>query len=96
LKPKIVSVQQNIYAKYIKCLFGDLLANTGERVGHLKLKPNFSYLVIGSFLMVLLLVLQVQLFSKLNIPTMIAIGFFNTFFVFLLFLLGSKTILNGK
>ena len=61
------------------------MTNTDERVGHLKLRPNFFHLVIGSVLMVLILVLEVQLFSQLKIPAMVAIGFFNTFFVFLLF-----------
>ena len=61
------------------------MANVNERVDSLKLRPNFFHLTVGSVLMVFLLVLQVQLISQLKIPTIVAIVFFNIFFVFLLF-----------
>ena len=61
------------------------MTNANERVGHLKLRPNFYHLIIGSILMVFLLIGQVQLISQLKMPSIVAIVFFNTFFVFLLF-----------
>ena len=61
------------------------MTNANERVGHLKLSPNFYHLIIGSILMVFLLIGQVQLISQLKMSAIVAIVFFNIFFVFLLF-----------
>jgi hypothetical protein len=56
-----------------------------ERPGHLKMRPNFSHMAVGSVLVVAIIVLQIQLISKLDPSALVAIAFFNLLFVFLLF-----------
>jgi hypothetical protein len=60
------------------------VAGNDERPDHLKIRPNFSHMAFGSVLVATIIVLQVQLI-KLDAPALVAIGFFNFLFVFLLF-----------
>jgi len=62
-----------------------LLTGDGERVGHLKMRPNFFHMAVGSVLVTAIIVLHVQLIRKLDLPALVAIIFFNLLFVFLLF-----------
>ena len=64
---------------------GILVASTAERVGHLRMRPNFVHMAVGSILVTAITVLQFQLISNLDLPALIPIGFFNLLFVFLLF-----------
>jgi len=61
------------------------LTGDGERVGHLKMRPNFFHMAVGSVLVTAIIVLHVQLIRKLDLPALVAIIFFNLLFVFLLF-----------
>ena len=56
-----------------------------ERLGHLKMRPNFFHMAVGSVLVTAIIVLHVQLIRKLDLPALVAIIFFNLLFVFLLF-----------
>ena len=56
-----------------------------ERLGHLKMRPNFVHMAVGSVLVTAIIVLHVQLIRKLDLPALVAIIFFNLLFVFLLF-----------
>ena len=62
-----------------------LLTGDGERFGHLKMRPNFVHMAVGSVLVTAIIVLHVQLIRKLDLPALVAIIFFNLLFVFLLF-----------
>lgn len=61
------------------------MEKTVERVGYLKLKPNFLHLFIGLVLMIFALILQFLWIGRLDNPTMVALVTFNLLFVFLLF-----------
>jgi hypothetical protein len=61
------------------------VAGNEERLGHLKMRPNFFHMAIGSVLVTAIIVLHVQLIRKLDLPALVAIIFFNLLFVFLLF-----------
>ncbi len=61
------------------------MTGDGERVGHLKMRPNFFHMAVGSVLVTAIIVLHVQLIRKLDLPALVAIIFFNLLFVFLLF-----------
>ena len=61
------------------------MASRGERLGHVKLRPNFFHMAVGSVLVTAIIVLHVQLIRKLDLPSLVAIIFFNLLFVFLLF-----------
>jgi len=61
------------------------LTGDGERFGHLKMRPNFVHMAVGSVLVTAIIVLHVQLIRKLDLPALVAIIFFNLLFVFLLF-----------
>ena len=61
------------------------MANSVERFGHLKMRPNFLHMVIGSFLAAAILLLHFQLFHMLDVSALVAVSFFNLLFVFLLF-----------
>jgi hypothetical protein len=56
-----------------------------ERFGHLKMRPNFFHMAVGSVLVTAIIVLHVKLIRKLDLPALVAISFFNLLFVFLLF-----------
>ena len=62
-----------------------LLTGNRERLGHLKMRPNFFHMAVGSVLVTAIIVLHVQLIRKLDLPALVAIIFFNLLFVFLLF-----------
>jgi hypothetical protein len=70
--------------KPLKCARGTLVASNEERLGHLKMRPNFFHMAVGLVLVAAIIFLQVQLI-KFDPPALIAIGFFNLLFVFLLF-----------
>ena len=61
------------------------MTGDGERLGHLKMRPNFVHMAVGSVLVTAIIVLHVQLMRKLDLPALVAIIFFNLLFVFLLF-----------
>ena len=61
------------------------MTGDGERFGHLKMRPNFVHMAVGSVLVTAIIVLHVQLIRKLDLPALVAIIFFNLLFVFLLF-----------
>ena len=61
------------------------MTGDGERFGHLKMRPNFFHMAVGSVLVTAIIVLHVQLIRKLDLPALVAIIFFNLLFVFLLF-----------
>ena len=61
------------------------MTGDGERLGHLKMRPNFVHMAVGSVLVTAIIVLYVQLIRKLDLPALVAIIFFNLLFVFLLF-----------
>jgi hypothetical protein len=61
------------------------VAGNEKRLGHLKMRPNFFHMAIGSFLVIAIIILHVQFIRKLDLLALVAIGFFNLLFVFLLF-----------
>ena len=61
------------------------MTGDGERFDHLKMRPNFVHMAVGSVLVTAIIVLHVQLIRKLDLPALVAIIFFNLLFVFLLF-----------
>jgi hypothetical protein len=79
------SVQQNIYAKTAEIRTGVLVANTVERVGHLKMRPKFFHMAVGSFFAAAILLAHFRLFRLLDVSALVAVSFFNLLFVFLLF-----------
>ena len=62
-----------------------LVKGDEERFGHLKMRPNFVHMAVGSVLVTAIIVLHVQLIRKLDLPSLVTIIFFNLLFVFLLF-----------
>ena len=62
---------------------GGLVESKQDRLGYLR--PNFFHMAVGSLLVTAITVLHFQLFHKLDVPALAAIGFFNLLFVFLLF-----------
>jgi hypothetical protein len=64
---------------------GGLVTSKEERVSHLRMRPNFFHMAVGSVLVTAIILLHLQLFPKLDLPPLVAIGFFNLLFVFLLF-----------
>jgi hypothetical protein len=71
--------------KLLKFAQGVLVANSVERFGHLKIRPNFLHMVIGSFFAAAILLIHFHLFHILDISALVAVSFFNLLFVFLLF-----------
>ena len=61
------------------------MTSNDARLGHLKMRPNFLHMAVGSVLVTAIIVLHVQLIRKLDLPALAAISFFNLLFVFLLF-----------
>ena len=66
------------------------MASSVERFGHLKMRPNFLHMVIGSFFAASILLMHFQLFRILDNSALVAVTFFNILFVFLLFPLNGK------
>lgn len=64
---------------------GTLVAGDEKGFGHLKMRPNFFHMAVGSILVAAIIVLHVQLIRRLDLPALAAISFFNLLFVFLLF-----------
>ena len=62
-----------------------LLTGNGERFGHLKVRPNFVHMAIGSGFAAVIILSHFQLVQILDISALVAISFFNLLFVFLLF-----------
>lgn len=73
------------------------MAGKKDRLSHLRLRPNFFHMAVGSFLATAIIFLHLQLIPKFDLPALAAIGFFNLLFLFLLFPLEgpllSKTVL---
>ena len=56
-----------------------------DRLGHLRLKPNFFHMDVGVVLVTFILILHVQLVRVFTLLALTSILFFNLFFVFFLF-----------
>ena len=61
------------------------MAGDRKRFGHLKMRPNFLHMAVGSVLVAAIILLHVQVIRKLDLPALAAIIFFNLLFVLLLF-----------
>ena len=61
------------------------MTSKGERSENQPMKPNFFHMAIGSVFVTSIILLHVQLIRKLDLPALVAIGFFNFLFLFLLF-----------
>lgn len=61
------------------------MASKEDRLGHLRMRPNFFHMAVGSVLVTTIIVLHLQLIHTFNLPALAAIGFFNLLFLFLLF-----------
>jgi hypothetical protein len=64
---------------------GGLMTSSKDRVGHLRMRPNFFHMAVGSVLVSAIILLHLQFFPNLDLPPLVAIGFFNLLFLFLLF-----------
>jgi hypothetical protein len=64
---------------------GGLLASKENRLDHLRMRPNLFHMAIGSVLVTAIIVLHFQLIPTFDLPALVAIGFFNLLFLFLLF-----------
>ncbi|MDH5691015.1 MAG: hypothetical protein OEY81_06285 [Candidatus Bathyarchaeota archaeon] len=69
----------------LKCVVVFLLTGNGERVGHIKVRPNFVHMAVGSVFAAAIILSHFQLVQILDISALVAISFFNLLFVFLLF-----------
>jgi hypothetical protein len=79
------SVQQDIYAEAAEMRTGGLVASKEDRLGHLRMRPNFFHMAVGSVLVTTIIFLHFQLIPTFDLPALVAIGFFNLLFLFLLF-----------
>ncbi|MCW4016923.1 MAG: hypothetical protein NWF06_11175 [Candidatus Bathyarchaeota archaeon] len=61
------------------------MAISKNRQGYLKLKPNFSHLIIGSALVITIIVVQIQLIRSFDLSALFSIIFFNLLFLLLIF-----------
>ena len=61
------------------------MTSNGERVGHIKVRPNFVHMAVGSVFAAAIILSHFQLVQILDISALVAISFFNLLFVFLLF-----------
>ena len=68
----------------LKCVVF-LLKGNGEKFGHLKVRPNFVHMAVGSGFAAAIILSHFQLVQILDISALVAISFFNLLFVFLLF-----------
>ena len=62
-----------------------LLTSDRERFGHIKVRPNFVHMAVGSIFAATIIFSHFQLVQILDTSALIAISFFNLLFVFLLF-----------
>jgi hypothetical protein len=69
----------------LKCVLVFLLKGNGEKLGHLKVRPNFVHMAVGSGFAAAIILSHFQLVQILDISALVAISFFNLLFVFLLF-----------
>jgi hypothetical protein len=76
---------KHIYKKLLKFARGGLMASKRERLGYLRIRPNFFHMAVGSVLVMAIIFLQAQLIRQLDLPALVAIGFFNMLFLSLLF-----------
>ena len=56
-----------------------------ERFGHIKVRPNFVHMAVGSGFAAAIILSHFQLVHILDMSALVAISFFNLLFVFLLF-----------
>jgi len=69
----------------LKCVVAFLLTGNVEKFGHLKMRPNFVHMAVGSGFAAAIILSHFQLVHILDISALVAIIFFNLLFVFLLF-----------
>ena len=62
-----------------------LLTSNGEKIDHIKVRPNFVHMAVGSVFAAAIILSHFQLVQILDISALVAISFFNLLFVFLLF-----------
>ena len=61
------------------------MASREDRPDHLRIRPNFFHMAVGSVLVTTIIVLHFQSIPTFDLPALVAIGFFNLLFLFLLF-----------
>jgi hypothetical protein len=64
---------------------GGPVTSKEDRIGHLRMRPNFFHMAVGSVLVTAIIFLHFQLIPNFDLPALAAIAFFNLLFVFLLF-----------
>jgi hypothetical protein len=64
---------------------GGLVESKEDRLDHLRIRPNFFHMAVGSVLVTTIIFLHFQSIPTFDLPALVAIGFFNLLFVFLLF-----------
>jgi hypothetical protein len=69
----------------LKCVLVFLVTSNGERFGHIKVRPNFVHMAVGSGFAAAIILSHFQLVQILDMSALVAIIFFNLLFVFLLF-----------
>jgi len=62
-----------------------LVKSNVERFGHIKIRPNFVHMAVGSGFAAAIILSHFQLVQILDMSALVAIIFFNLLFVFLLF-----------
>ena len=80
---RVFSVPQIIYAELLKCATGNSLAGNGDRPDHQVVRPNFVHVAVGSVFVAASIPLHIQFNPDLNLPALVALGFFNFLFLFL-------------
>jgi hypothetical protein len=61
------------------------MASREDRFGYLRMRPNLFHMAVGSVLVTTIIFLHTQLIPTFDLPALVAIGFFNLLFLFLLF-----------
>lgn len=61
------------------------MTSNGERFDHIKVRPNFVHMAVGSVFAAVIILSHFQRVQILDISALVAISFFNLLFVFLLF-----------
>jgi len=69
----------------LKCVLVFLVKSNVERFGHIKVRPNFVHMAVGSGFAAAIILSHFQLVQILDVSALVAIIFFNLLFVFLLF-----------
>jgi hypothetical protein len=61
------------------------VASKEDRLGHLRMRPNFFHMAVGSVLVTAIIFLHFQLIPTFDLAALAAIVFFNLLFLFFLF-----------